>query len=216
MLMNNVTGRESFETLFARHEKRLKEKTDQKKQVTPIAKSEKGADLCDFISMVAKVMSKVLKKHNAVFVPDEGGVIKDPHNTLEQPTILYKVVERVPTFELKPRPTEEVIEDDSEEINRRYGTIYTQKQTCTIQFDVVASDYISANAVMNTFEETMFSYTGYFKSQGISEMYFKRHFTDKNLDNYRQDLSVRSLQYTVQIQKIITVFDSTIDDITVS
>ena len=34
---------------------------------------------------------KALKKHNAVFVPDEGKVIKDPHNTLEQPSILYKV-----------------------------------------------------------------------------------------------------------------------------
>ncbi len=219
-MFNNVTGQETFETLLARRNKMIQDakptkKFENRNQIN-ITKAEKGADLNDFISMIAKVMSKALKKHNAVFIPDEGGIIKDPHKTLEQPTILYKIVERKPTLELKPRPTEEVVEDNDSDTNRRFGTIYTQKQSCVVQFDVVASDYISANSVMNTFEEAMFTYTGYFKSQGVAEMYFLKHFTDKNLDNYRQDLSVRSLQYHVQIQKIITVFDTTIDDVTFS
>ena len=93
--------------------------------------------------------------------------------------------------------------------------IFGYRQKCILQFDIVASDCATANEVMNTFEEAMFTYTGFFKSKGINEMHFLKHFTDENLNNYRQDLSVRSLQYYVEIQKLITVFDSTIDDIDV-
>lgn len=215
----SVTGKESFESLFDKYNKYKNISPKQSSSSLykpPITKAEKGATLPDFINMVAEIVSKTLKKHNAIFIPDEGGIIKDPHATLEHPTILYKVVERKPVFELKPRPTEEIIENEHDEISRRFGMIYSQRQACTLQFDIVASDYLDANAVMNTFEEAMFTYTGYFKSKGVFEMYFERHLTDKNLDNYRQDLSVRSLQYHVEILKLITVFDSTIDDITVN
>lgn len=207
-----INGAPSFEELLKKDE-RVKSTPFQKIANTSILKSDKGCTLEDFIAMVAKFSSKALKKHNAVFIPDEGGIIKDPHNTLENPTILYKVIDRIPVKELKPRPMEQVTEDNDDDTNRRHGIIYGYKQKCTVQFDIVACDYKTANSVMTTFEEMMFTYTGYFKSKGVAEIYFTKHFTDKNLDNYRQDLSVRSLQYYVEIQKLITVFDTTIDNI---
>lgn len=207
----NINGNESFEELLSRHERMQKDFFQR--AISPVLKADKGADLDDFIGMIAMIVSKALKKHNAVFVPDEGKVIKDPHNTLEQPSILYKVIERIPLKELKPRPMEEVTEDKDDETNRRHGMIFGYRQKCILQFDIVASDCATANEVMNTFEEAMCTYTGFFKSKGVNEMHFLKHFTDENLNNYRQDLSVRSLQYYVEIQKLITVFDSTIDDI---
>ena len=68
---------------------------------------------------------------------------------------------------------------------------------------------------MTTLEDTIFTYTGYFKSKGVAELIFKRHFTDKNYDRYRQWLSVRSLQYDIEIEKLITVFDTTIEEISI-
>lgn len=209
---NNINGKPSFEELLKK-DQRIKDTPLSRIINTPIMKSDKGCTLEDFIAMVAKFSSKSLKKLGVIFVPDEGGVIKDPHNTLEHPVILYKVIDRVPAMELKPRALEQVTEDDNDDINRRHGIIYGHKQKCTIQFDIVACDYKTANQVMTTFEEMMFTYSGYYKSKGLAEIYFLKHFTDKNLDNYRQDLSVRSLQYYVEIQKLITVFDTTIDNI---
>lgn len=203
----------SFEELLAKQNKVMA--TPINKMQTPILKAEKGADLDDFISDLAMILSRTLRKHNAVFVPDEGGIIKDPHNQLEETKILYKVIERVPLKELKPRPMEEIIEDENNSINKRTGMIYGQRQRCILQFDIVACDYVSANKVMKIFEETMFTYTGFFKSKGVYEMHFLKHFSDINYDTYRQDLSVRSLQYYIEIQKLITVFDTTIDNIDV-
>ena len=68
---------------------------------------------------------------------------------------------------------------------------------------------------MNTLEDTIFTYSGYFKSKGVAEIVFKRHFTDRNYDRYRQWLSVRSLQYDIEIEKLTTVFDTTIESISI-
>jgi hypothetical protein len=184
----------------------------RKEQPKPL-KAEKNATMEDFISMVAMITSKALKKHNVVFIPDEGAIISDPQKKLEKTTILYQVISRVPHMELKARPLETIIEDIDDEGNRRFGQNWSQRQDCVIQFDVVACDYATANEVMSTFEDTIFTYTGYFKSKGVAELYFKKYYTDKNLDKYRQWLSVRSIQYNLIIEKLVTVFDTTIKDI---
>lgn len=178
-----------------------------------ILKSSKNATLEDFISMVTKISSKALKKYNAKFVPDEGAVLNDPIDKLEQPTILYSIISRKPKHELKPRHSEDIIETIDNVSGRiRYGHTWSQRQDCIIQFDIVASDYETANKVMSIFEDTIFAYTGYFKDNGVAEMYFLKHFTDENLDRYRQFLSIRSLQYFIEIEKLITIFDTTLED----
>ena len=59
---------------------------------SPILKSNKNADLEDFIGMIAKLCDSTMKKYNAQFIPDEGAIVKDPDKTLEKPTILYNIV----------------------------------------------------------------------------------------------------------------------------
>lgn len=202
-----------FEELFKQH--MHVKNTPLKKTETKVSKSYKGASLDDFISMVTKVCGKSLKKHKAVFIPDEGAIISDPQKKLENTTVLYQVVSRVPHNELKPRPIETIIEDIDDKENRRFGQNWSQRQDCIVQFDIVACDYMTANEVMSTFEDAMTTYAGYFKAKGVAEIYFKKYYTDKNLDKYRQWLSVRSIQYFVEIEKLTTVFDTTIEDIEV-
>lgn len=184
------------------------------KQVAPL-KAKKNATLDDFIGMVAKVSGKALSQYNVEFIPDEGAILKDPQKKVEHPYILYQVISRVPKLELKPRQMENIIEKIDDKGNRRLGRNWTSRQTCIVQFNIIASDYEMANKVMSIFEEMMFSYSGYFKINGVSEILFKKYFTDVNLDSYRQWLSVRSIQYEVEIEKLITIFDTTIEDIEV-
>lgn len=211
-MSNFGDNKTSFEELLARKE-RIKGTIITQNKTPNILKASKHASLEDFISMVAEVLRKTLDKHNAVFIPDEGAIIDDPHEKLEQPHILYQIVSRTPKKELKPRYIETIIEKIDDHENRRHGENWSQRQECLVQFDVVACDYATANKVMNIFEDTMFTYAGYFKNNGIAELYFKKYFTDKNLDKYRQWLSVRSIQYYVEIEKLITIFDTTIEDI---
>ena len=138
---------------------------------SPLLKATKNATLTDFIAMVARLCDKALKKYRVKFIPDEGATIADPAKQLEQPTILYRVIERKPKNELKMRHSEDFSEVIDKASNKtRKGQIWSQRQSCIVQFDVVASDYAASDAVMSYFEDMIFTYTGYFKSNGIAEI----------------------------------------------
>lgn len=191
-------------------------KTLEKKKAPIVSKPLKAADnasLEDFISMLAEVCSKTMQRWHAELNPNEGAILKDEDQKLEHPVILYEVINRIPYNELKPRQLEDIVEKVDEEGHTRLGRIWSQRFDCIVQFNVVASDYSTANAVMTTLEDAILTYSGYFKSKGVGELLFKRHFTDKNYDRYRQWLSVRSLQYRLVVEKLTTVFDTTIESI---
>ena len=179
-------------------------------------KAQKSASLSDFMEMISMLVSKTMKKKGVVFKPDEGARLQvDQVNKVDNPYIFYEVIDRTPKKELKPREREEIIEVTDDKNGRRQGIIYGQKFECTVQFNFLACDYTSVNTVMNDFEDLIFNYSAYFKKNGVAEILFKRHFTDKNLDIYRQTLSVRSLQYYVEIEKLFAAFETEIEAITV-
>jgi hypothetical protein len=59
----------------------------------------------------------------------------------------------------------------------------------------------------------MFSYTGYFKRNGIAELFFENQFTDEHYDIFRQTLSIRNLQYYVETEKLHVIFKEKIKEI---
>lgn len=181
---------------------------------TELARADKSASFDDFISMVNMITTKALKKYDISFSPDEGKRLRvDPSQPLAKPHIQFSIIDRVPQrMQKKPRAREEFSEIDANGAAGRKGIIYGQVFDYIIQFDVLASDYITANQVMNSFEDAMFTYTAYFKKNGVSEMFFHRQFTDINLDAYRDNVSVRSLQYAVSIEKNRPVYDTTITE----
>jgi len=168
----------------------------------------KSADLTDFINMIAKLVSKGMKKQKAVFSPDEGDRPKaDLTIPLNEPHIYYDVISRVPKKELKPRERQEILEHHIDKEHIRQGRIFGQKFECIVQFNIMSSDYKSADEVMKVFEELIFNYTSYLKENGVAEVLFKQQMTDRGLDPFRQFLSVRSLQYYVEVEKLHAVFD---------
>jgi hypothetical protein len=179
-------------------------------------KAVKNASLQDFVEMVAMLVSKSMKKRNVIFKPDEGArIVVDPSKNLENPYIFFEVIERKPKLERKPREREAFSEISNDKNNKRQGRIWGQKFSAIVQFNFLACDYSTVNAVMNDFENLIFNYTPYFKKNGVAEILFEKHFTDKNLDIFRQTLSARSLQYYLEIEKLIAVFESEIKDITI-
>lgn len=178
--------------------------------------ADKNCDLDDLFAMINKLVVKALKKDNVEFNPDEGArFVVDQQVPINHPIIQFDVISYEPKLELKPRVINQFIEESNDKNDRwkRHGQVWSQRFKCVIQFNIIGSDYITANKVMRDFEELMFRYSGYFKQQGVAEIVFKSRFSDKNYDYYRQNLSVRSLQYYVEIERNYVSYDTDISGV---
>lgn len=182
---------------------------------TEYTKAERGATLNDFFKMVKKMVLRTMKADNVEFIPDDGPrKMLDPAAEIDHPIIYYTLLSREPRKSYnKPHFRENILDRNANGSIARQGTIYGQFFDCDIQFNILASDYTIADRVMNTFEDAMLKYSGYFKKNGVSEMFFTRQYSDQNLDIYRQKVSVRSLVYRVTIERISLAFDTTITEI---
>lgn len=183
------------------------------KRTTGFTRAEGNATFEDFIEWVNRLVSKVLKKYKVEFSADEGSKTKvSATQTLDHPHIQFTIKSRKPKsgFYAKPRIREEFTESSINNSKGRRGTIYSQIFDYIVQFDILASEYTTANAVMNAFEDAMFNYTAFFKKNGVSEILFLQQYTDSEQDIYRNVVSVRSLQYLVSIEKNRLQYDSSV------
>ena len=177
-------------------------------------RSAKGADLDDFADMLAKLVSKSMRKSKVEFSPDEGArPLVDASTKIDSPRIFFSVIDSAPKKELKPMVREEINELTDDKRNRRMGVIYGKRYVNIVQFDIFAPDYTQANTVMKNFEELIFDYSSHLKENGIAEIYLQKRFTDRNLDAYRQHFSVRSLQYYVETEKLFARFGEVVESI---
>lgn len=179
-----------------------------------ILKAERNASLFDLVKMIEKLVKLTMNDLKVEFVPDEDKIpVKTPEVNIDHPYITYKVIERAPKNEFKPRVREHIEEKSHDKNEARFGQVYGQKFASIIQFDIFASVYATAEEVMERFEELLFIYAGYLKKNGISEIYFKQQHTDSSYDIYRQQVSIRSIRYYVETEKVIVVFRDKIQEI---
>lgn len=179
-----------------------------------IQTADKAASLFDFIKMVNKVVTKTMGHLKVEFIPDENkNLISSPDLPMDHPIITYKVISRKAKTELKPRVRQQIHEQTDDPNDERLGEIYGQKFKCLIQFNIFASVYDLAEQVMEEFEEQIFTYTGFFKKNGVSEILFDEQATDTSYDMYRQTISVRNLRYTVEVEKLIAMFQEKLKEV---
>lgn len=202
---------DDFETLL---EKRMQNSTlnTSLTKITPREiprlQSDHGATLIDFIHMVSKIVTKATKASNVIFEPDEGArPTVDQSVPINEPHIYYDIISRVPCLEIKPRERQEITDTDSKG-KQRHGRVWGHRFECHVQFNIMAGNCETADKTMEMFENLMFNYTSFFKKNGVAEIIFEGQSTDRNLDIYRQTLSIRSLQYCVWVEKLYTVFDT--------
>lgn len=220
--MSNIFQNDAmdFETMLRRREKLQRIIAEEQTQEVYAEKEEyqkadRGCTMPDFLTMVKKVVEKGMKRYGVEFIPDDGIRMQvDISEKMDHPIIYYNLLSRVPrSTDRKPRFRQDIAEKNADGSIVRQGSINSQIFDCDIQFNVLASDYSTADTVMYTFEDAMLRYSGFFKRNGVSEMYFKKQYTDEALDTYRQHMSVRSLVYRVTLERIITSFDTTIAEI---
>lgn len=180
-----------------------------------LLKSEATMDLFQFIQFVQKLVNITMKDMEVEFIPEEGRTIIDaPEIILKHPIITYSIQNREIKSKngLKPTHREVIIENEGKD-NQRIGDVYGQKFESIVQFNIFASVYDVAEKVMKKLEELLFTYTGSLKKKGLGELIFQRQLTDTHLDQFRQNTSIRSIQYYVETEHVFVVFRDTIEDI---
>ena len=212
---NEKNSVDDFRALLSGEENKIPRRRNGNTSYTPIegqtkyTRAEDHATFEDFIEMVNRMVTKSLARYNVEFSSDEGSRLKvQSTETLSNPHIQFSIKNRKPKSGMFAKP--HAMESFAEEKGGRQGIVYSQIFDYEIQFDILASDYITANKVMNAFEDAMFNYTGYFKRNGVSEILFLKQYTDSDLDSYRNTVSVRSLEYLVSIDRIRVTYDSDI------
>lgn len=179
-----------------------------------IQTAEKNATLFDFIKMIQKIVRLTMNDLDVEFIPDEGkSPVVDPTIPVDHPVITYKLISRKPKDELKPRFRQQITEATPDRTEARLGEVYGQKFKCILQFDIYASVYDTAEQVIERFEEMLFTYSGYFKKNGVAEIIMDEQVTDKNLDFYRQTMSIRSIKYYVEVEKLFVKLHHRIKEI---
>lgn len=204
-----------FEKLLSEKEKGKEEYINRESYIAKEKlKANKNADVSDLIEMISQMVTVGMKDLNVEFVPDDGArLVIDPNKkTVTKNYIYFFVFSRVPV-EIKPRYREEIKADTDDGNKKRIGAVYGQKFEAILQFNIIGCSYKEANIVMTRFEELMFQYTGFFKKNGVIDCVFHKQLTDQNFDTYRNNVSVRNLQYKCQIEKLIPEFEAMITDI---
>lgn len=167
-----------------------------------------------FIEMVSKLVCLTMEEMNVEFLPDENKhVIINPEIKSDKTYITYRLLSRIPSREIKHMAREEIVEPGINKEEERHGIIYGQKYNCLVQFNIFASEYKKANEVMKSFEQMIFSFTGYMKEKGIENILFKGQMTDDDFDVYRKTMSVRNLKYEIQTEDLLAIFKDKIQSI---
>lgn len=206
-------GTRYSESLTAKEEEK-KDNCDESCGGTAVnmQRAKKDASLYDFLDMLAVIVDYSMSDLKVKFITDEEEIkLKDPELSFDYPYISYRVISRKPNNEYKPIVREEIVEHD-EHNEQRLGTIRGIGFDCIVQFNVFASENKVANKVMETFEELMLSYAGYFMEQGVKQVYFKEQVRDTDYNNFRDVLSIRNLRYYVEIEKLMVIFNRRISD----
>ena len=160
------------------HEKINYDKLDKteiknKEFTSKLLKADKAATMNDFITMVDKIVTKTLSEYKVEFMPDEGKIVYLSNDEkLDHPVITYKLLDRKPKGELKPRIRESFCEEANGD--SRVGEIYGQKFKCHIEFNVFASEYKMCNKIVDKFEDITVSPENILELDKICKSYTKK------------------------------------------
>lgn len=207
---------DDFQALLEK-KRNLVEVYDKLKRQPPqtIQTADKGATIADLTSMINKLVSLTMRERlNVEFCPDDKKEkIISKAEKLDHNVITYKVVTRRSKDEIKPRIRQEVAEKTLDKEDERLGFISGHAFKSVIQFNIFSKSYSEADNIMEEFELLMETYSGFFKRNGIKEIYFEEQLTDQHYDIYREILSVRNIQYYVETERLSVIFNEKVKEI---
>lgn len=104
--------------------------------------------------------------------------------------------------QLKPQLTDSFVDVVNGEKTGESIQVYRQWFDCLVEFDAYGVNGLQARKTLDTIEEILTLYAGYFKKAGVSEMFFVKEIPSKRSINYIRDVAMKSIIWYVKIEKI--------------
>ena len=105
-MRENMSSESEFERLLRLKNASFENAVNSlEKEPEPVrTRADANASVDDFIVMLARIVSKVMKKQKVEFKPDEGARLKvDQSEDIDHPYITFRIIECDKTQEIKPR-----------------------------------------------------------------------------------------------------------------
>lgn len=174
-------------------------------QDTPMAvdarlQANKSCTYPQFIDLTEFLIKQIFGS-SLVFQRD---IYSDPKQ-ITAPCITYGLITKVPgrigkgTKELKPRFRHSYNDGD------QVISVYGQRFDIIVQFDIWALTDREADMLELRFEEMMTQYTGFFRENGVVDLFVDGQLADTNAQRMRLDLSCRSIRYLLLIEQLTEV-----------
>lgn len=161
-----------------------------------------AADLEKFTDMICKLLNIAWGNDWGIF-SEENPTGNNPEET-PLPHITYNLISRRSTEKrgLKGQTFAPIPDPEHEG-----ETITPVRQwfDCIVEFCIYARTNAEATRLAQRFEEFMYTYRGFFKDEGITEIIFEEERAPEVNSLYRQDIPHRTIRYLVRIERIIEI-----------
>lgn len=123
--------------------------------------------------------------------------------------LVYSLVQRVPVENnRKPIPRGKIVDDDGEPFQ-----IYTQSFDTVVKFTAIHGDPDTAEAIIDELENFMIPVIPALIRAGLQQIVYFQRYSDQQDERMGKDVATRSLAYRLTTQKILPIYQSTIDAI---
>ncbi|AGF59583.1 hypothetical protein B0P06_006035 [Clostridium saccharoperbutylacetonicum] len=150
---------------------------------------------------------------NTAWGNDWGKITSDIDKlNITMPLIIYSTNLREITTgsNIKPKQTETIKEVVDGKATGDAFIVYRQSFDCIVEFNFCCDKAKDSRDLMNRFEETMLTFTGYLKKNGVREIYFIKEVPAQNSLNYMSSIPMTCLHYFLRLERNNTVRVSTI------
>lgn len=138
---------------------------------------------------------------------------KDDASADEYPVITYRIKHRRPHpkwHELKPRIRDTIRHPYQP---GEYIELYGQVYQVIVEFTILSSSDEEADEITGELEEFLLMYKGFFKRQGVKEIFFLEQGEDETDSTAHFPLAKRTLLFDMQFEKVIPKFVNQIEQL---
>ncbi len=128
---------------------------------------------------------------------------------LRLPAITYRIDEKNPTQEKRPRHREQL---PNESMDDHTISISGQTYDCLVVFDVWGTGNREVDEIADQFEEFMTTFTGIFMEAGVGKITYRGLKTD-DLVNWKDQVTHRIIRYSVTLESIYVTSQKNIEEI---
>lgn len=168
----------------------------------------------EFGDIINNILNKAWGTEWGIFSPDIVNNVDSKRIKVPQINYSTNLREYSPNQSNKPRLVNSVIEKDMNNNATGYITrVYSELFDNIIEFNFWDTSNISAEKLMQKFEELIITYSDYLKNEGISEIFFLKEVPSKYSLRNIEDAHMKCVFFFVRYERIRSLRVKTLQDI---